>query len=102
MFLCLHYLFNGICFSFATYLPTKASNKVIYKPLPTYYLFLLFKIGIIFPLKVSSFMIRSPRIDPEGTVDLLDKDQTHQLMWIRHFSKRDLSIASFHDGFAES
>ena len=45
---------------------------------------------------------KAPRIDPEGTVDLLDKDQTHQLMWIRHFSKRDLSIASFHDGFAES
>ena len=43
-----------------------------------------------------------PRVDPEGTVDLLDEDQAHQLMWIRHFAKRDLSIASFHDGFAES
>lgn len=36
-----------------------------------------------------------PRVDPEGTVDLLDEDQAHQLMWIRHFAKRDLSIASF-------
>ena len=52
--------------------------------------------------KISLFVVWSPRIDPKGTVDLLDEDQTHQLMWIRHFAKRDLSIASFHDGFAES
>ena len=53
-------------------------------------------------IKTASLMIRRPRVDPEGTVDLLDEDQAHQLMWIRHFAKRDLSIASFHDGFAES
>ncbi len=47
-----------------------------------------------------SFMIRSPRIDTKGTIDLFDEDQTHQLVWISHFAKGDLGVASFHDCLA--
>ena len=45
-------------------------------------------------------MIRRPRIDPKGTIDLFDEDQTHQLVWISHFAKGDLGVASFHDCLA--